>query len=342
MRKTRRNLLFVASIILLVMATAMFWVGCSQNATGPDQNADLAKLLPGNAAAIAHAISVQDAHTAELLQISGVVGTGTSLDDNGNPVIRVFTNGTLPAGKISTKIEDVPVAFEETGAFTAMALTGTYRPVPIGVSVGNDNECASGTIGCVVVKGGQRYILSNNHVLARQNAAAIGEKIDQPGRYDKRCGASGQVATLSDFQRITFGGSSNTMDAAIAAYTAGTANTCATPAAYYGLPGSTIVSPSLNLAIKKVGRTTSLTTATISSINVTVNVGYTGGTATFTGQFMTTKGFTKSGDSGSLVVTNNSSNSPVGLLFAGTTQGNAVCNPIGPVLSRFAVTICSQ
>jgi hypothetical protein len=338
MRKTRLILLAVASVLLLT--TALFWVGCSRDVNSPNTN--IAQLLPGDAAAIAHVMAVQDRNTPGLMKSDGVVGTGTTLDANGNPAIVVFLKDGNVAGKMATKIEDVPVVTEVTGEFTAFGLTKTYRPVPIGVSVGNDKECASGTIGCQVVKGGVTYILSNNHVLARENAASIGEKIDQPGRYDTRCKASGQVATLSDYEPIRFGGQSNTIDAAIAQYVPGISYTCATLSSYYGYPGSTIVSPSVNLGIKKVGRTTSLTTGTITSINVTVNVGYSTGTATFTGQFMTSGRFTKAGDSGSLVVTNNSSNSPVGLLFAGTSQGNAVCNPIGPVLQRFNVSICTQ
>lgn len=338
MKKTRLILFSVASVILL--ASALFWVGCSRDVNSP--NTDLARVLPGDAAAIARVITVQDRHTPDLMKIEGVVGTGTTLDANGNPAIIIFTKDVAGAGKMATKIEDVPVVTEVTGEFTAFALTKTYRPVPVGVSVGNNNECASGTIGCQVFKGGVKYILSNNHVLARENDASIGEIIDQPGRYDTRCRASGRVATLSDFEPIRFGGQTNTIDAAIAVYDAGMGVSCATLSGYYGFPGTTTVAPSVGLGIKKCGRTTSQTTGTITSINVTVNVGYAHGTATFTGQFMTSSRFCKSGDSGSLVVTNTSANNPVGLLFAGTNSGNAVCNPIGPVLQRFNATICNQ
>jgi hypothetical protein len=43
-----------------------------------------------------------------------------------------------------------------------------------------------------------------------------------------------------------------------------------------------------------------------------------------------------------LVVTNNTSENPVGLLFAGTKTGQAICNPIETVLTRFSATICTQ
>jgi len=339
MKSSRFTLIVLLSV--LVLASSLFWFGCNTNQT-PTANS-ITDLMVTNPQAVAQVVDIQNRNSMMLMSIDGVVGTGTSTDDNGNLCIRVFTAGTVAnTGKIAASIDGIPVVVEETGPFTANALTGQYRPVPIGVSVGNNNECASGTIGCQVIKNGVKYILSNNHVLARENAAAIGESIVQPGRYDTRCKASSQVATLSDFQAIKFGGTANTMDAAIAQYISSVTVSCATPAAYYGFPGTTVVSPSVGLAVKKVGRTTSLTTGTISSINVAINVGYTNGTAYFTGQFMTSKNFTKSGDSGSLVVTNNTAANPVGLLFAGSTQGNAVCNPIGPVLSRFNVTICNN
>src|ERR1043166_6921632 len=61
-----------------------------------------------------------------------------------------------------------------------------------GVSGGNINDitrsfCCSGTLGSLVTGGGTFYILSNNHVLARQDQAASGEDISQPGLADNHC-----------------------------------------------------------------------------------------------------------------------------------------------------------
>ena len=61
-----------------------------------------------------------------------------------------------------------------------------------GVSGGNINDitrlfCCSGTLGSLVSGGGTFYILSNNHVLARQDQAAAGEAISQPGLIDNGC-----------------------------------------------------------------------------------------------------------------------------------------------------------
>jgi PKD repeat protein len=61
--------------------------------------------------------------------------------------------------------------------------------------------------------------------------------------------------------------------------------------------------------------------------------------ATFTGQIGISPGtFSAGGDSGSLIVTNNTTRSPVGLLFAGSSS-RTLANPIGAVLSYFGVSI---
>ncbi len=349
---SRRHIFSVATLLVvaLMLVSAMLWIGCSeesQNITAPASAASLENALGPNvqASEVARVMSIQNKHTPELMQLDGVVGTATGLGLNGQPVIKVFTarSGVM---RIPASLDGIPVEVQVTGEFTAHALTKRYRPVPIGVSVGNNNECAAGTIGCVVMKAGKSYILSNNHVLARENNAALGEPIVQPGRYDNkpRCAnkvATDQVAVLSDFEPIKFGGEANTYDAAIAEYIT-TDFTCATLAEFYGLPGTSPVTATVGMAIKKVGRTTSLTTGTVTAINATINVGYTNGTATFTGQIVTSASFDKSGDSGSLVVTNDASANPVALLFAGTTDGTAIVSPIAPVLSRFGVTICGQ
>ena len=83
-------------------------------------------------------------------------------------------------------------------------------PVPLGASggnaedlstVGNSIYCCSGTIGSLVSRGGRFYILSNTHVLARSDLAAVGEAIVQPGLIDNNCRAVGTVmaANLSQF-----------------------------------------------------------------------------------------------------------------------------------------------
>lgn len=290
-------------------------------------------------------MEIQNKHTDRLLAIEDVIGTATSVSEDGKLVIKILTKSTKAKG-LPSLLDGVPVVIDNIGEVKALALTKRYtRPVPIGVSIGNINECAAGTLGCAVEKSGTRYILSNNHVLARENKAALGEAIVQPGRYDNkpRCAlfTGDIIGNLAEFQPIVFSTTaSNVIDAAIASTTPSYVGV-ATPSGYYGTPNATIVAPALGMAIMKVGRTTSQTTGTITGINVTINVGYASGTARFVNQIMTSKSFSKSGDSGSLVVTNPDKN-PVGLLFAGTSDGTTFCNPIYDVLQKFNVTIATQ
>jgi hypothetical protein len=218
-------------------------------------------------------------------------------------------------------------------------------PVPIGVSVGNRNECAAGTIGARL---GNTWALSNNHVFARENSGTAGEDILQPGLYDTTCiyNSDNQLGDLAQFATINFSGP-NTIDAAIATFGSnGRTLGCATPSNGYGAPEAltytTTLDPAslLNTPVQKYGRTTSLTKGTIISVNWIGNVGYSAGTAQFVDQIIvySSRGaFVKAGDSGSLVVgQRNQSKKPSGLLFAGDQSGKyGIVNRIDHVLNFF-------
>src|SRR5439155_937308 len=76
----------------------------------------------------------------------------------------------------------------ETGRFhaleTAQAVdvgrTKRIRPAPGGVSIGHV-QITAGTLGVLARRNGRPVILSNNHVLANQNAGRVGDPIRQPG-----------------------------------------------------------------------------------------------------------------------------------------------------------------
>jgi len=296
---------------------------------------------------------VQERNTAKLMAKDGVVGTAVGLNEQGRHTILILLD-RAGLGGIPNELEGVPVQPIVTGKIEALpkgkpggsTLSPTARwprPVPIGVSTGNEGECSAGTIGCRVSKGGGVYALSNNHVYALENNASAGSRVLQPGRYDVGCAikVADVIGTLAAFQTITFSTSaSNTIDAAIAlSSTADLGN--ATPSNGYGTPSSTTVQAALNMAVQKYGRTTSLTKGTITGINATVNVGYSAGTARFVNQIVVQSrgAFIKAGDSGSLLVTN-PGRDPVGLLFAGNSSGTyAVANQIADVLAAFGVTV---
>jgi hypothetical protein len=209
-----------------------------------------------------------------------------------------------------------------------------------GVSGGNVNDhsnafCCSGTLGSLVTINGTKYILSNNHVLGRSDQAVVGEDVSQPGLIDNSC----RIATLvGDFTAAVPLGQN--VDAAVAQLRTGTMDSTGF-IEDVGVPSSTIVNPSVGLAVAKSGRTTGFTTGTVSSINTSVNVQYQRGcnsgkkfTVSYTNQVVINSStFSAGGDSGSLIVTNNASHNPVALLFAGSST-TTIGNPIGEVLTK--------
>jgi hypothetical protein len=214
------------------------------------------------------------------------------------------------------------------------------RNMHFGVSGGNVNDitsafCCSGTLGSLLHAGTIQYILSNNHILARQDQASAGEDISQPGLIDNGC----QVATIvADFTRAVKLG--NNVDCAIAQVRSGTMDSTGFIQGI-GTISSVVKAPSVGLAVEKSGRTTGTTTGTIGSIHTSVNVQYQircgqgkKYVISYTNQVVVnSNSFSAGGDSGSLILTNNSCHQPVALLFAGSSS-TTISNPIGAVLSK--------
>jgi len=202
--------------------------------------------------------------------------------------------------------------------------------------------------------------LSNNHVMARSDQAALGENIVQPGLIDDNCTPYGQagaaitpVGTLTGF--LSLKSSATNADAAIAAVNAGAVNTSGTILELGALqsngtlaaapPGTSSTggkgeNATLNMSVAKSGRTTGLTCTGISVVNLDVSVDYFTDcaetkpylTKVYTNQIgITGNQFSDAGDSGSLVV-DSSNAEPVGLFFAGgvNTSGvsEGVANPV--------------
>ena len=307
---------------------------------------------------------VQERNTDWLMAIDDVEGTAIGFNENDRLAVKVFTTGLGIRG-IPQELDGIPVQVVVTGKFYALPMptispsqekidaevdpTARFdRPVPIGVSTGNEGECSAGTIGCRVTDGTNVYALSNNHVYALENDAPFGSKVLQPGLYDTHCAYNEDdvIGTLFDYVTLDFDGGNNTSDAAIAEIiideTTGPRVGKATPDDGYGTPSSTIFGGGLlDLEVQKYGRTTGLTKGTITEVNFIGNVGYSSGTARFVGQIVivASKGrFSRGGDSGSLIVTDDGNRDPVGLLFAGGGR-RTIANPIDAVLETFKVTI---
>lgn len=216
-----------------------------------------------------------------------------------------------------------------------------------GVSGGNVNDrtsrfCCSGTLGALVTDGTTNYILSNNHVLGRADQAVAGEDVNQPGLIDANCNV-GATTIVGDFTASSPLGSN--VDASIAQLRPGTMD--GTGAIEdIGVISRSVVAPTVGMSVAKSGRTTGFTTGSITSINTSVNVQYQRNcgsgkkfTVGYTNQIVISPGsFSAGGDSGSVIVTNNSAHNPVGLLFAGSSSVT-IANRASEVLTRLSTVI---
>lgn len=332
-----------SACFFVLLAVLPLLAGCGTHATAPLTAAGTPALE------LSRAIAAQEGVSDALMSREGVVGTGAALDGAGHARVLVLLERPGAASALPEDVDGVPVAPLVVGTLRPWSLTGAYRPLAIGVSAGNANECLPGTIGCVLARGPRRFLLSANHVFARQDQALIGEAIVQPSRpdLDAACGtppASAQVATLADFEPVVYDGKTpNTMDAAIAEVTLNPSQSgVATPAGFYGTPSPTVAPAVPGAPVMKLGRTTELTHGSVKAVNVKTKITFPSGSALFVRQVLTSHDFGAFGDSGSLVVTDDGTNRPVGILIGGGNNGSAIVSPIGPILARFSATIATR
>jgi hypothetical protein len=331
--------------------------------------------------------TIQTFHSQQFVaQVSGASSPGVTWQVNG------VTGGNTSVGIISTDgIYTAPsvvptAASSTTRKTTAVSVTAISQqdstatgsavvtvvsanqaqqkiPVFLGTSggsirdTGTGSSCCGGTLGALVSRGGQKYILSTNHVLARLDNGAAGDSIIQPGLIDSSCSTTGTttVATLSQFANLESPASGEpVVDAALAAVTSGTVDSSGTilglGATLNSLGASTDAPPlggsgklpAISDNVVKSGRSTGVTCSSVSVINLTASVEYTkecGAGSTFTVTFddlveISGAGFGADGDSGSLVV-EQSDATPVGLLI-GSSDSDTIASPIGDVLAALA------
>jgi hypothetical protein len=251
-------------------------------------------------------------------------------------------------------------------------------PMLLGSSGGNNNDfdekgntivdCCSGTLGSLVKDdSGREYLLSNNHVLARSDHAAVGDTIVQPGLIDNNCTPNGDgpgtvpVAALTTW--LPLHSTQTNADAAIAQIASHTVDGSGSilELGTHQQDGSLAAAPpgtsstngkgesaTLQLRVAKSGRTTGLTCGRVSALDLDVAVDYYRDcaetkpylTKTFTGQIAVSGDrFSDAGDSGALVVDSGNAE-PLGLFFAGGIDGNgvshAIANPAADVLNELS------
>lgn len=215
--------------------------------------------------------------------------------------------------------------------------------VQMGTSGGSASDiskafCCGGTLGALVKRDGLLHILSNNHVLARSGSATAGEDTIQPGLIDMSCRAA-NANIVGDFAgNIVPLGTAN-VDAALSVARAGGVDTSGA-ILDIGIPCSATQAPTVSLPVMKSGRTTGFTTGTILSINTSVSIQYQKGcnsgkkfTVSFVNQIVT-GAMSAGGDSGALLLSNDGTANPVGLLYAGSSS-TTIYNPIADVVGAF-------
>lgn len=277
---------------------------------------------------------------------SNIVGLGFGRKEAGGGAtdqvaVRVYVrekvaSAALPGSEIVPKeVNGVPTDVIPVGELVAAA-----RPTSCGVSVGH-HSITAGTLGCLVRKPGEShvYILSNNHVLADCDRAAIGDLILEPapddgGKLDN------PIAHLDDFEPLT-NGTPKAMDAAIARLL--DASAVRKDILVIGDVQPPPMQATLNQHVLKHGRTTGYTEGEIVDIAADIRVSFGHHRIEFENQLAIDgrgRPFADLGDSGSLVV-DASSLRAVGLLFgvALGTGGTGFANPIVPILDRFGVEI---
>jgi hypothetical protein len=224
------------------------------------------------------------------------------------------------------------------------------RPVVGGISTAHVNVTA-GTLACFCrsTRAGDDpdavYVLSNNHVYADVNRAALGDALLQPGPLDG--GLPGDViADLARFVPLVLGGTlPNQVDAAIGRLRPDVPFTD-TVCSIGPITGTDRAVE--DMAVRKHGRTTGYTEGVVTDENLDAVVGMDHNNpsivALFHGQMRLERtspypAFGLGGDSGSLVFGRDSSNA-VGLYFAGPPSGTyGLANHIEDVLSALEIRL---
>jgi hypothetical protein len=238
-----------------------------------------------------------------------------------------------------------------TGLAPRPVSAARMRPAIGGASVGHYLGTA-GTLGiccydAAFQAGGlQRfYLLSNNHVLANCNDAAIGDPILQPAPADGGQANSDTIGRLARFVPIRFTPDTaafstdgarvpvNFVDAAIAE---GRFDQLDRRIHWIGDVRADNPMADVGSVVQKCGRASHYTTGTIAAVNATVHVNYPNGRMARFAKQIICHGLSSGGDSGAIVT--DLTQRAVGLLFA-TSQMVSVLNPMPLVEQLLGVRI---
>ena len=310
---------------------------------------------------------VQEACTNRLLKQQGINGTAVGEKwVNGKPTgqeaILVFVQKKFSAKAIVNpnvltkftaddlipeQIDGIPTDVIEVGRIVKQAgFKGKVRPIKPGYSVGH-GKITAGTIGGIFNdRDGDPVILSNNHVIANENNAKIGDLIYQPGPIDsnqshqdigwqKPVAGLPYIGTLKKFMRLK--GTGNLHDSAIAKIHQQVVNSDLVDDTYPQINSrlTGFGNPVVGMPVQKCGRTTGYTTGRVLGVNASFTIEYDFGNARFDKCIVLTA-MSKGGDSGSIIQDMNER--AVALLFAGSAKVT-IASPIDVVRDYYGLSL---
>jgi len=268
--------------------------------------------------------------------------------------LKVYVERKLPLNKLDAPVpkqvmlpgmsQPVDTDIQEIGKVVLEANTSRHRPAMPGCGLGHF-EVTAGTFGCLVRKKGkpELYILSNSHVLANSGTGKAGDVILQAAVFDGGEQPADILCKLSEWVPFKFGDDTyeNLVDAAIAQVKPADVTSKVN---LIGVPPKGVGSVlRRGMKVKKVGRTTDLTSGEITDVDFRTSLPYPmpnggEGNVGMRDQVLCTR-YTAGGDSGAAVF--NSNNQIVGLHFAGTPS-TSIFNRITNVLDALGLEIVTQ
>ncbi|MPQ43078.1 hypothetical protein [Clostridium tarantellae] len=286
------------------------------------------------------------------LKKQNVVGLafGYKINENLNtkePCLKVLVKEKVPSSNLKPEdlIPEIYRGFKtdiiETGDLSYSSLRSKNLPLQFGYSIGPANVELVGSAGCLVKDCCKNYyILSNSHLFSFFDTLPIGTPILHPGVKDGGIYPKDLIAILSKTVPII----SSIGDPFIINYVDCALAKIINPrlitkklALIGNIKG--LCPATLELNVKKVGRTTSLTTGMVIALDAVIALeDFNDNKQIFVDQIITTH-MSDKGDSGSLVLDKN--NNAIGLIFANSSS-ISILNPIKLVLDALKVSIVTS
>jgi len=223
-----------------------------------------------------------------LLKQSGILGVGVGYYNPKNPkdgagiiiysqkaVAQTMSIPNTVSAMVEGKNLKVPVRVVKNNSFksnlstTPTQFTRRVRPVQAGYSVGTPKWSGTGGIVVTNSNGTRLFLLSNNHVLNKDNSSGYTETL-QPGGADGGRSVKDRIGRLYSYVKLKK--SSNYIDGALSIPPSN--KLLSTSYAILGKLKGYFVSYKVGSKFVKVGRTTGLVGGWVESINTDVKVNY--------------------------------------------------------------------